>query len=54
VLLRSGETGLRADSKAQAEQVRSIDIRRVRRTVGSVPHQVMAAIDDALRVHLAL
>ncbi|NNK49553.1 MAG: type II toxin-antitoxin system PemK/MazF family toxin, partial [Gemmatimonadetes bacterium] len=47
-------TGLDRDSKAQAEQVRSISVERVSDKVGTVPPALMLAIDDALRLHLAL
>lgn len=47
-------TGLRADSKAQAEQVRSIDAARLVRRVGAVPADLMASLDAALRLHLSL
>ena len=39
---------------AQAEQVRSIDVSRVGRLLGTLPDDLSRAIDDALRVHLAL
>ena len=54
VLLPAESTGLSVDSKAQAEQVRSIDVARVQRRVGSVPGELMHELDDALRLHLAL
>ncbi|MGH3734631.1 MAG: type II toxin-antitoxin system PemK/MazF family toxin [Micromonosporaceae bacterium] len=54
VLLRADECGLAADSKAQAEQVRSIAVGRVRGRVGRVPPAVLRRLDDALRTHLAL
>jgi mRNA interferase MazF len=54
VLLRRAETGLRHDSKAQAEQVRSIAIERVHGRLGVVPEVRMRDIDEALRLHLAL
>ncbi len=54
VLLPAELTGLREDSKAQAEQVRSVSVDRVGRTLGSVPGRVMAELDQALRLHLAL
>lgn len=54
VLLPSGDTGLRQDSKAQAEQVRSIAVQRVGSRVGVVPADLMASLDEALRLHLAL
>jgi mRNA interferase MazF len=54
VLLGSAGTGLRIDSKAQAEQVRSVAVHRVGPLVGMVPAAVLASLDDALRLHLSL
>lgn len=54
VLLPAADTGLSADSKAQAEQVRSIDVGRVGRRVGRVPAPFMRELEEALRLHLAL
>ncbi|MBA3619675.1 MAG: type II toxin-antitoxin system PemK/MazF family toxin [Actinomycetota bacterium] len=54
VLLPSEATGLDRDSKAQAEQVRSIDVERVGARLGEVPTALMADVDQALRLHLAL
>jgi mRNA interferase MazF len=54
VLLEATETGLRRDSKAQAEQVRSIAVERLGRRVGAVPRPLMSQVDEALRLHLAL
>ncbi|RBY81616.1 type II toxin-antitoxin system PemK/MazF family toxin [Geodermatophilus sp. TF02-6] len=53
-LLRADETGLRLDSKAQAEQVRSVAVERVGPVLGRLPARVMAELDDALRLHLQL
>jgi mRNA interferase MazF len=54
VLLPAGETGLERDSKAQAEQIRSIAVERVGDRLGVVPNVLMLDIDEALRLHLAL
>ena len=54
VLLSAKETGLRVDSKAQAEQVRSVDVTRLGPVVGQVPADAMAKLEDALRLHLDL
>ncbi len=54
VLLPSQESGLDRDSKAQAEQVRSISIDRVGERLGSVPVPLMLEIDESLRLHLSL
>lgn len=53
-LLRADETGLDVDSKAQAEQVRSVAIERVGLLIGNVPFHLMDQLDDALRLHLDL
>jgi mRNA interferase MazF len=54
VLLSAQETGLRVDSKAQTEQVRSVDVTRLGPVVGQVPADAMAKLEDALRLHLDL
>lgn len=54
VVLRAADTGLDRDSKAQAEQIRSIAVERVGHRLGVVPNALMLEIDEALRVHLAL
>ncbi|HEU0090256.1 MAG TPA: type II toxin-antitoxin system PemK/MazF family toxin [Pseudonocardiaceae bacterium] len=54
VLLPAAECGLRRDSKAQAEQVRSVAAVRVGRCVGVLPADLLAQLDGALRLHLDL
>jgi mRNA interferase MazF len=54
VLLTAGSTGLPRDSKAQAEQVRSVAVERVGASIGSLSGAELAALDNALRIHLAL
>ncbi len=54
VLLPADESGLRVDSKAQAEQVRSASVERLGAVIGRVPTHLMTQLDDALRLHLQL
>jgi mRNA interferase MazF len=54
VLLPADQTGLRHASKAQAEQIRSVAIERIGEQIGTLPAAVMAELDQAIRVHLAL
>lgn len=54
VLLPAEETGLERDSKAQAEQVRSVAVERVGDRLGVIPAAIMREIEDALRLHLDL
>jgi mRNA interferase MazF len=54
VLLPATECGLPRDSKAQAEQVRSVAIERIGQRVGQLTAPLLAELDEALRLHLAL
>lgn len=54
VLLPTEETGLRMDSKAQAEQVRSVSVDRIGPVIGRLPTHLTSKLDDALRLHLQL
>jgi len=48
VLITAKESGLDVDSKAHAEQVRSVSVERLRSRIGSVPGSPMLDIDEAL------
>jgi mRNA interferase MazF len=54
VLLAAAATGLERDSKAQAEQVRSIAVERIGERLGGLPNATMLELDEALRLHLGL
>jgi mRNA interferase MazF len=54
VLLDASTTGLDRDFKAQAEQVRSVDVERIGAPIASLDHELIAELDEALRLHLAL
>jgi mRNA interferase MazF len=53
-LLPAAATGLPRDSKAHAEQVRSVAVKRIGERIGVVPQLLMEQIDEALRLHLSL
>jgi len=54
VLLPAAVTGLKRDSKARAEQVRSVSIDRLGARIGELDAVLLADLDEALRLHLAL
>lgn len=54
VLLPAADSGLPNDSKAQAEQVRSVAAERLKRRVGALPRPLLGELDEALRTHLGL
>jgi mRNA interferase MazF len=54
VLLSAATAGLSVDSKAQAEQIRSVATERLQHRIGRVPPAELAQLDEALRLHLEL
>jgi mRNA interferase MazF len=54
VLITAGDGGLTVDSKAQAEQVRSVDYLRLRQRIGAIKAETLRQLDNALKVHLGL
>ena len=54
VLVPGGVAGLSEDSKIQAEQIRSIDGRRLRQQLGRLDAKLLAELDRALVLHLDL
>jgi mRNA interferase MazF len=54
VLLPAATTGLAVDSKAQAEQIRSVAAQRLQRKIGHVSADELVQLDQALRLHLEL
>ena len=54
VLVSANESGLAHDSKLQAEQVRSLSVDRLGDRVGNLAPDSIRALDEALRLHLAL
>jgi len=54
VLLAAEATGLDRASKAQAEQVRSVAVERIGERIGMLTGVELAALDEALRLHLSL
>jgi mRNA interferase MazF len=53
-LLHAVDSGLKQDSKAQAEQIRSIAVERIGPTLGQIPAATMQELDNAIRLHLQL
>lgn len=54
VLLPAVDCGLPTDSKAQAEQIRSVAAERLRHRIGALPKPLLGQLDEALRTHLGL
>lgn len=53
-LIPTAESGLRVDAKAQAEQVRCVDVTRLIHRIGRLSPEARARLDRALLTHLDL
>jgi mRNA interferase MazF len=47
-------SGLKKNSKAKADQIRTLDKARLIKRIGRVDQQLIKEIDNAIKVHLAL
>jgi mRNA interferase MazF len=54
VLLPASQTGQPRDSKAQAEQIRSVPVERVGQRVGQLSPTLITELDQAICTHLSL
>ena len=54
VVIPAGESGLQKDSLILAEQVRTLEKRRMGRRVGQLPEELMRRVDDAMRLSLGI
>lgn len=54
VIHSSEENGLRVDSTILLEQVRTIDKKRIKEKIGTVSHEDLAKVQDALKVSLEM
>jgi mRNA interferase MazF len=52
VALPAGEAGLKHDSKAKANQIRTIDKRRLVHLIGSISESKISELEHAIAVHL--
>ena len=54
ILLPKGTAGLPKDSKAKADQIRTIDKSRLIKVIGALKDNFVDSIDHAVKLHLAL
>lgn len=54
VFLSKGTAGLSADSKIKANQIRTIDKKRIGKLIGSVDKTILEKTEKAIKIHLDL
>ncbi|MCB9337005.1 MAG: type II toxin-antitoxin system PemK/MazF family toxin [Lewinellaceae bacterium] len=52
VLVPSGQANLTSDSKVKANQIRTIDKRRIGNKIGALPPKLLGEIEQAILIHL--
>jgi mRNA interferase MazF len=52
VLIRKGTANLTDDSKIKANQIRTVDKRRLKDMIGTVPPIILEKIETAVKIHL--
>jgi mRNA interferase MazF len=54
IFLFKGSANLPKDSKVKADQIRTLDKKRLMRYIGAVDQKNLDAIDRAIKIHLAI
>lgn len=54
VLIVKGDANLEKDSKAKADQIRTLDARRLTKKLGGLKPKTMELLDEAIKIHLGL
>lgn len=54
IFLKAGDGGLKYDSKAKANQIRTIDKRRLVEMIGSLSMDKISELESAIAIHLDL
>lgn len=54
VFIKRGIANLPKDSKARADQIRTIDKSRIVKEIGTVPFDILSALEKAVIIHLNL
>ncbi len=54
VLIHEGTANLSEDSKVKANQIRTVDKKRIKDIIGAVPSDILKEIEKAVKIHLDL
>ncbi len=54
VFLKKGTGNITGDSKVKANQIRTIDRKRIKERIGNITEDIMREIEKALKIHLEI
>jgi mRNA interferase MazF len=54
VLLSPGESGLSKNSKAKCNPIRTIDKKRLIKSLGKINQEIIGAVEEATKIHLKM
>jgi len=54
VLLKKGIANISNDSKVKANQIRTVDKKRLKERIGIIPDEILKEIEKAVKIHLEI
>ncbi len=54
VFMKKGIANMSSDSKIKANQIRTVDKKRLRERIGTIPEEILRDIEKAVKIHLEL
>ncbi|NJD78599.1 MAG: type II toxin-antitoxin system PemK/MazF family toxin [Candidatus Methanoperedens sp.] len=54
VFLKKGIANISSDSKVKANQIRTVDKKRLKHQIGTIPDSILSEIGKAVKIHLEL
>lgn len=54
VFLKKGIGNMSSDSRVKANQIRTVDKKRLRERIGTIPEDILSEIGKAVKIHLEL
>ncbi len=54
VFIKKGTANMSSDSKVKANQIRTVDKKRLKERIGTIPEEILGDIEKAVKIHLEL
>ncbi|VVB88811.1 PemK-like, MazF-like toxin of type II toxin-antitoxin system [uncultured archaeon] len=54
VFMKKGIANMSSDSKVKANQIRTVDKKRLKERIGTIPEEILRDIEKAVKIHLEL
>lgn len=54
VFIKKGIANMSSDSKVKANQIRTVDKKRLKERIGTIPEEILGDIEKAVKIHLEI